>query len=572
MEKLSKRSCTCIFVLLAVMLLALLLAVTLPQTALASESEGLWETEGNNTSSLADVVLVNQKYNGALSSSSDVDWFKFTVEHDGYFYVEFNHDILSSSEDHWKLSLYDDTLVNGIDCTGDQYYWGVGGQETSITTGKFGVTSGTYYMEITSYSSKYHSSTPYNFTIHFTESNTWETENNSTSSTADEVFVNQKYNGALSSSYDVDWYKFTVEHDGYFYVEFNHAILSSSDTYWELYLYDDTLVSGIDRVGSSYYDGVGGQETSYATSTYGIAAGTYYLKIRGNNYTYAAATHYRYSSTPYNFTIHFTESNTWETENNNTMSTADTLEIGKLLNGTLSSSYDTDWYKIEITTQKKIAVRFDHDVINSSSSYWTIYLYDSTGITKLLTYSRRGNTATAVSDYVDVSSGTYYLKVVKDNYSSAKYKIGVYDYHTCVGTWSVTTSPTCTAVGEKQKVCTVCGKIETEQIDAKGHSYGNWVVTTSPTCTEQGEETRTCTGCGKKETNTVAALGHDYDDGVRTKNATLFRDGETTYTCSRCSKSYKQKIDALIPTWFVVVSIIVAMIVLIIVIRRKRRG
>ena len=48
---------------------------------------------------------------------------------------------------------------------------------------------------------------------------------------------------------------------------------------------------------------------------------------------------------------------------------------------------------------------------------------------------------------------------------------------------------------------------------AHEHSFGEWTVTTEPTCTEDGSRERACE-CGEKETEVIPALGHDYENGV----------------------------------------------------------
>ncbi len=113
------------------------------------------------------------------------------------------------------------------------------------------------------------------------------------------------------------------------------------------------------------------------------------------------------------------------------------------------------------------------------------------------------------------------------------------------GEWVTTIEPTC-ADGEKERVCSVCGRVETEVIPAMGeHTYGEWIVVTAATCEEKGQEKRTCEVCGEEETRTTLPLGHDYDEGVVTKYATCTEDGRKTYTCLRdgCEYSY----DVVIP-------------------------
>ncbi len=53
--------------------------------------------------------------------------------------------------------------------------------------------------------------------------------------------------------------------------------------------------------------------------------------------------------------------------------------------------------------------------------------------------------------------------------------------------------PTCTDKGSKTRTCSICGKTETEELAALGHSWGEWVAADE-------NEVRTCSVCGATET------------------------------------------------------------------------
>lgn len=62
------------------------------------------------------------------------------------------------------------------------------------------------------------------------------------------------------------------------------------------------------------------------------------------------------------------------------------------------------------------------------------------------------------------------------------------------GEWEILTEPTCSAIGAKKRVCSVCNHEETETIaiNPDAHGYGEWTVTRPSTLTEFGEEQRVC--------------------------------------------------------------------------------
>lgn len=64
---------------------------------------------------------------------------------------------------------------------------------------------------------------------------------------------------------------------------------------------------------------------------------------------------------------------------------------------------------------------------------------------------------------------------------------------------------TCTEAGYKKYEC-ACGEKKEETIAALGHKFGDWVVTKKPTTDAKGEETRTCSVCGGVETREIDKL------------------------------------------------------------------
>ena len=152
------------------------------------------------------------------------------------------------------------------------------------------------------------------------------------------------------------------------------------------------------------------------------------------------------------------------------------------------------------------------------------------------------------------------------------------------GDWKITKAATCTAEGTQTRTCSVCKKVETQTIEALGHtevtdkavaatctktgltegihcsvcdavikaqevvpatgkhSFGNWKITKAATCMAEGTQTRTCSGCGKVETQTIAKTAHKYVNTV--VKPTYTAQGYTLHKCSVCGTSYKDTYTA----------------------------
>jgi len=114
------------------------------------------------------------------------------------------------------------------------------------------------------------------------------------------------------------------------------------------------------------------------------------------------------------------------------------------------------------------------------------------------------------------------------------------------GGWVVVKEATTKENGLRQRTCGGCGDVLSETVpmlpDGSGHVH-NYIceVTRESTCTEAGEETYLC-DCGASYTQSIRAEGHDYDTTV--VDATCAENGSMTYTCNICGDSYTAVLPA----------------------------
>ena len=169
--------------------------------------------------------------------------------------------------------------------------------------------------------------------------------------------------------------------------------------------------------------------------------------------------------------------------------------------------------------------------------------------------------------------GTY-----AETYAAANgYSFSVIEHQ--YGDWVVKTAATCTSKGVEERICSICGGVDTKTIPAKGHtpvsdpavaatctsegktagshcSICGAVLTTqktipakehtpvsdpavAATCTSEGKTAGShCSVCGAVLTpqKIVAALGHKWGRFTVSKAATALELGEETRICSRCGK------------------------------------
>ena len=103
------------------------------------------------------------------------------------------------------------------------------------------------------------------------------------------------------------------------------------------------------------------------------------------------------------------------------------------------------------------------------------------------------------------------------------------------GEWTETTTPTCTANGEKRRDCNNCDHYETSSVNALGHDEVSHEAK-APTCTDKGWDAYvTCSRCDYTTYNEIAATGHNYSSVVTAPTCTT--EGYTTYTCT-CGDTY----------------------------------
>ena len=351
-------------------------------------------------------LVLGEAYSDNLENSNDINWYKVSIPADGYITIDFKHETLSSTSRYWVIRLY---MSDQVTEYGKGACWEIKGNE-NYETAKMGVAEGIYYIKINDYS---FSDATYNLTVNYTEDSSWEKEFNNELEDATDLVLNEAKNGNLASSNDIDWYKLVVEKDGYITIDFKHEIVSSTNRYWVIRLY---MSDGVTEYGKGAYWEIKGNE-NYETAKMGVAEGVYYIKI--SDYSFSDAT--------YSFTVNYTEDSSWEKEVNNELKDATDLVLKEAKSGNLASSNDVDWYKLVVEEDGYITIKFEHEILSSTSRYWVIRLYMSDGVTeygKGACWEIKGNENYETAK-MGVAEGVYYIKINDYSFSDATYSLTV---------------------------------------------------------------------------------------------------------------------------------------------------
>ncbi|MGN0356120.1 MAG: hypothetical protein ACI4EI_13755 [Muricoprocola sp.] len=395
-----------------------------------------WETEFNDSFNTSDRINIGNTVNGSLMESEDVDYYEFYVPSAGYISLDFTHEYVDRSWSFWEVYLYNPNK--------EELMWRnyAGNTTATATTTKVGVSAGTYYIKV---KRDNYSDVNYALRVNFTASSLWETEFNDSFNTADRISVGNTVNGSLMESDDVDYYEFYVPNAGYISMDFSHEYVDRSWPFWEVYLYNP------DKEELMWRNYAGNTTATTTTTKVGVSAGTYYIKIKKDNY----------SDVNYTFKVNFTSSSSWETEFNDSFDTADVITVENAVNGTLMEDDDVDYYMLQLPKSGRYQLTFEHDYIDSDRTYWKVDLFN-TYKEKVQSYYYTGKSTTKTEAAVYLQSGTYYAKVYKDYHSTLRYSLKlsedshVHSYKTYV------TKATTGSNGSIIKKCS-CGEVQSNK-------------------------------------------------------------------------------------------------------------
>ena len=237
----------------------------------------------------------------------------------------------------------------------------------------------------------------------------YESEDNDTIDTADNLSVNSKIIGNISSTnwdIDEDYFKVEILNNGYVEIDLEHDLLSSGQWNVNFYSFQNELKS-------VYSFEAYGNEASSRSIRLAVEPGTYYVMVK----SYSSAV----KGVTYTLSVNFTATEYWEALFNGEFTNAKVIQPDTQYSGNISSTDsfyggDEDYFKVEILNNGYVEIDLEHDLL--SSGQWNVNFYSfQNELKSVYSFEAYGNEASSRSIRLAVEPGTYYVMV--KSYSSA---------------------------------------------------------------------------------------------------------------------------------------------------------
>lgn len=421
------------------------------------ESEEVVRKDGNvtpgSTYATAASIGLNTTYKATTSRKSVTHWYKFTMSKAGMVQLKFAHANLSSTSNSpaWKIDFIADQFGGMVSVNS-------GLQDTQNQTAKIGLEAGTYYVQVTGLGVLTIGSSDYSFSVQY-EDIYCETEQNDSISTADNYTkLGQTITGSISFTSDTDYYKITSAAKGYLSFQLQHDKVSSklaTDIY---------SVAVCDASGNTIYTMTSRTDEEKTESVnFGLAAGTYYLKVSGVTYLNASGSFAIYGTNgeTYKLNASWTNADNWECESNNTIAAANKMESGKAIYGNLYGVSDVDYYGIETAKDGYIVVNLQHSKVagRSNKAIYAVTVCDASG-SSIYEMTSKAQEESSDSIKLGLTAGKYFVKVASQNtYYGGNYAIKT-TFKAC-STWEKESNDTYDTANTAVSGATYSGDIRT---------------------------------------------------------------------------------------------------------------
>lgn len=225
----------------------------------------------------------------------------------------------------------------------------------------------------------------------------YEAEDNDTADTANDISLGSYVYGDMKNKEDTDYYKFQVNDTGVVDITLSHADIDQGFSFFvTVYQYSNGSYTELNS------------DMIWAPGVYhltlGTAPNTYYVKVNAG----AIAS----VNGKYVMSVNFTKSADWERELNDSTETANDINIGSLVYGSMKRKDDTDYYKFSLSQPATVQVGLAHTDINQGFSFSAaVYQYKNGSYTKIAESSSIWAPEKYQSPELRLSAGSYYISV-----------------------------------------------------------------------------------------------------------------------------------------------------------------
>lgn len=185
---------------------------------------------------------------------------------------------------------------------------------------------------------------------------------------------------------------------------FSNPVLSNSAR-WQVNVYKQ----------STSYENVNNfsintQQANTTLPKVGVEPGTYYIVIKDNSYGDSAGINY-------SFKADFVATDYWESEFNDSYTSADKMVTEQKYGGHIHDRGRADYYEVSVEKNGYLAITFTNTVVSSSSARWSVTVYRYVNeLQEIQFYTASVSTAKTTLPKIGVEPGIYYIKVADDNY------------------------------------------------------------------------------------------------------------------------------------------------------------
>lgn len=383
-----------------------------PSPKLDEKAESAAEPVSEKTEKTAAADLKDSSFSlnadtvGHLSSAADVKSYTFTLTERGVLRYKLKHE-KNTIDAVWNVSLYQQYNSNGYD--GEEKWRLIDSLDTNASkteesSPNTGLQKGVYRIDVCA--GQGFSSASFTLNVSFIPGTDYEIEYNDTAARYTEIYPGVPVKGSsryVKNVYDADYYMFRMNSAGSVQIRLDHMKAESLSVYWRVALYNAD--------GKELYSENASSASAVTNSgAIGLAPGCYFVCVSGRVY----------SPADYTLTVTASKNDSFESEPNATVSTADALALNGSISGALTSSSgnaDTDVFAVKTLRRGYIRLTFTAEKGTDTDYSWHTVFADSAGHrlseTRVAPVLPEAKTA-----FIGVAPGTYYVTV--DNKSLHK--------------------------------------------------------------------------------------------------------------------------------------------------------